>query len=390
MQTDPEKKELKEIKVIPGENTFPAVLPDRSMLTVAELARIIEERDAFIKNYLKRDRDYGIIRGTKKEALLKPGAEKLCGLFRLYPEYVGVGVIIDFDKKPPFFFFRYKCILRRIGTNEVIAEAIGSCNSHESKYRYRWVIKSKLPPGVDSESLPFRVKDDYHGGTYKEYQIENEDTAELANTFDQMAQKRAYVAVTRIATQTSDRFVSEEDSSRNGAPPSPAKGGKPSPASRSSGETNQVKTPQTKPVELPKITLTTKKAILLALKFAVLNDEERERIQAKVDMGDQNQVTGGDLFTEAEGLRTLKYIAFREKVDITKNTLFGHFVGDEQVGIDFAKRVLNLTRVDIDKLTESQLDTLTKAVLEEQKRKSSVKNGEPEKEKGSDGSELPF
>jgi hypothetical protein len=41
----------------------------------------------FVKLQMQRDIDYGIIPGTNKPSLLKPGAEKLCRLFNLRPHF---------------------------------------------------------------------------------------------------------------------------------------------------------------------------------------------------------------------------------------------------------------------------------------------------------------
>ena len=40
---------------------------------------------AFVKAQMQRDVDYGVIPGTSKPSLLKPGAEKLLRLFNLRP-----------------------------------------------------------------------------------------------------------------------------------------------------------------------------------------------------------------------------------------------------------------------------------------------------------------
>ena len=56
----------------------------------------------FTKKVMKSGKDYGVIPGTDKPTLLKPGAEKLCSLFGLTP-FVPVRAG-DFDKG--LFYFR--------------------------------------------------------------------------------------------------------------------------------------------------------------------------------------------------------------------------------------------------------------------------------------------
>ncbi len=87
----------------------------------------------FVSSQLRRDIDYGIVPGTKKESLFKPGAEKLRGLF-------GLNVKLEcssqqLDRKDNFAMYTYKAQIFR-GDN-LIAECEGSTNSQEKKYRER-------------------------------------------------------------------------------------------------------------------------------------------------------------------------------------------------------------------------------------------------------------
>ena len=54
---------------------------------------------AIIQNMLHKDYDYGIIPGTVKPTLLKPGAEKICMLFGLTPQYEFLKNVEDFPIK---------------------------------------------------------------------------------------------------------------------------------------------------------------------------------------------------------------------------------------------------------------------------------------------------
>ena len=73
--------------------------------------RAREERGRIIDSVLRPglDADYGVIPGTKKPTLLKPGAEKIADCLDLYPDYESMEEIADFDK--PMFFYRYRCRL---------------------------------------------------------------------------------------------------------------------------------------------------------------------------------------------------------------------------------------------------------------------------------------
>ena len=92
-----------------------------------------------VQEQLKEGHDYGVIPGTKKPTLLKPGAEKISKLLNLFDDYEAIDQIERWDDKDPFFHYQYKCTLSDIGTGLKVSSGIGSCNSKESKYRYRWV-----------------------------------------------------------------------------------------------------------------------------------------------------------------------------------------------------------------------------------------------------------
>jgi predicted RNA-binding Zn-ribbon protein involved in translation (DUF1610 family) len=108
----------------------------------------------------------------------------------------------------------------------VIAEADGSCNSWEKKYRYRnqertcpkcgkeSIIKSKRDPGyycfpkLGGCGANFTANDP-DIVNQQVGQIKNPDIADLPNTILKQSQKRSMVAVTLIATGASDYFTQD-------------------------------------------------------------------------------------------------------------------------------------------------------------------------------------
>ena len=86
---------------------------------------------AFVKAQMQKDVDYGVIPGTKKPTLLKPGAEKLCRLFNLRPILEIIHSVVDFEK--PLFHYHYRCSLYR--GDELVGQGDGCCNSMEVKYQ---------------------------------------------------------------------------------------------------------------------------------------------------------------------------------------------------------------------------------------------------------------
>lgn len=121
-----------------------------------------------VQKTLKRGHDYGVIPGTDKPTLLKPGAEKILMLMGLTSEYHITERIQDYDKG--FFAFTVRCELYKNGIK--ITEGVGHCNTKERKYR-------------------------------------NQDPYTLANTCLKMAKKRAQIDATLTVASLSEVFTQD-------------------------------------------------------------------------------------------------------------------------------------------------------------------------------------
>jgi len=155
-----------------------------------------------------KDSDYGVIPGTTKPTLLKPGAEKIAKLLGLADTYE----ILDKAEewKMPFFRYLVKCKLVHVGMNAVISEGMGECNSMESKYRWRWVSERDLPEGVDKSNLVTQErKSSKTGGHWTVYRLDNDDIYSQVNTILKMAKKRALVDAALSAGRLSDVFTQD-------------------------------------------------------------------------------------------------------------------------------------------------------------------------------------
>ena len=185
----------------------------------------------FTRKLMVEGRDYGKVPGTgDKPTLLKPGAEKLASLFGLTPDFDPIETVMDWTGEAhggePFFFIRYRCTLRR--GDMAVGQGVGSCNSWEKKYRYRKgertcpncgqpaIIKGKAEYG--GGWICFAKK----GGCGHKYQdgdqaiegqsagqVKNPDAADVVNTIDKMAQKRALVAAVLIAVNASEMYTQD-------------------------------------------------------------------------------------------------------------------------------------------------------------------------------------
>lgn len=193
----------------------------------ARYAQIME----FVKGEMKPEKDYGIVPGTTKPTLLKPGAEKLCTFFGLSVEDPEIVTSVeDWTGEKhggePLFYYQIRQRLTRCG--ELVSSQIGSCNSWEKKYRYRQL--DRLCPGCGKPAI-IKGRQEYGGGwiCFKKRggcggkfrdgdpsiegqqvgQTVNKDIADQVNTIQKMAQKRALIAAVLIAANASEFFTQD-------------------------------------------------------------------------------------------------------------------------------------------------------------------------------------
>lgn len=136
----------------------------------------ISQFQQVIQKTLHQGHDFGIIPGTDKPTLLKPGAEKILMMMGLRSEFEIADSARDFDKG--FFQYQVRCKLFR--GDMLITEGLGACNTREKKYL-------KMDPFT------------------------------MDNTVLKMAKKRALVDAALLVASLSDVFTQDiEDMDLNG------------------------------------------------------------------------------------------------------------------------------------------------------------------------------
>lgn len=170
---------------------------------------------SFVQKQLKQDTDFGVIPGTNnKPVLFKPGAEKLCRLFKLRPHYDVVAMINDYEKN--IFHYHYRCSLYR--NDEMVGQGDGIASSKEKKYQRKDALcphcKQSGTVFQDNKTLTYYcwVKKGGCGAKgIKETEIKFEESFDytLINTICKMAQKRAFVAVVLNVTGGSEFFTQD-------------------------------------------------------------------------------------------------------------------------------------------------------------------------------------
>lgn len=220
-------------------NDLMVVQEDRFIAPVVDIQvakRRYQDFKDFVSGVLREQVDFGVIPGTDKPTLLKPGAEKLATFFGLSPRFQAMQTVEDWTGEAHggemFFYFHYRCQMMR-GEN-VVAEGEGSANSWEKKYRYRQGMRT-CPTCGQAALFKSKNKPEYYcwakkGGCGATYplndkrisgqdvgQVKNPDVADVVNTLQKMAQKRAYVAAVLLAVNGSEYFTQDVEDYLDGS-----------------------------------------------------------------------------------------------------------------------------------------------------------------------------
>lgn len=106
------------------------MIDDMSIQQVAQTMQKITQFQKVIQQTLRQNHDYGVVPGTDKPTLLKPGAEKILMMMGLQSEFEIVDSTRDFENG----FFQYQVRCKLFKGDMLITEGLGSCNTKERKY----------------------------------------------------------------------------------------------------------------------------------------------------------------------------------------------------------------------------------------------------------------
>lgn len=199
------------------------------LLPVPAIKAQLSALHELMSSVLKDGVDYGTIPGVQKPSLWKPGAEKICTMFRLDPQYEIEHRILE----PDFIMYDVKCTLYAINTGQRLGSGIGSCNSREEKYHWRKAVSKAEFDATSVDRKREKERWRRGGGTYLEQQVRT-NPYDFMNTIEKMAAKRAKIAATLDVTNASAIFTQDvedlppesvsqpQDGARDSGPPSEA------------------------------------------------------------------------------------------------------------------------------------------------------------------------
>ena len=181
-----------------------SIIDQGDMVSFKQTMQKINQWQGLVQSNLKDGKDYGIIPGTSKPTLFKPGAEKIVMLGKLRSTFDILDETKDYEKE----FFQFEVRWNLWAGENLICQGVGLCSSKEDKYRYRWVSEKKLPSNIKKDNLVYRTKSGQYG-EYKQYRIENEDICSIANTILKMAKKRALIDAALLVGSLSELFTQD-------------------------------------------------------------------------------------------------------------------------------------------------------------------------------------
>ena len=221
-------------------------------LTAGDIVERLDKIKAVQKRAMDKGIDYGTIPGTAKDGkerptLLKAGAEKLCVLFRLDPQFQTV----KREHPDGHVTIESTCVVYHQVSGQRLGSATAECSSREAKYAWRQgqrlcpkcgkpsILKSKFPNRQTGE-IGWYCNKKAGGEGCGDFsindpaivsqavgRIQNPDLPDTFPTVRRMAEKRALVAATRLVTGASAIFDEEmperEKDEDDETPPEPEK-----------------------------------------------------------------------------------------------------------------------------------------------------------------------
>jgi ribosomal protein L37AE/L43A len=185
-----------------------------------------------MKAVMRPGEHYGVVPGTEKRdkdgrdiskpSLFQPGADKLCLLFRIRPEYE-----VDAVEREDFIALKVRCRLFHIPSGELWGEGMGSANSREARNANQATARicpSCRKPAISRGAAKFgggwycNKSKDGCGAKFADNapdivdqvgQVDQRKIWDLHNTMLKMACKRARVAAVLTATAASDIFTQD-------------------------------------------------------------------------------------------------------------------------------------------------------------------------------------
>ena len=205
-----------EIQVVQG--TSGLMNSASSMQNVMARVQLIH---TVMEKVMIRDTHYGVVPGTNKPTLLKPGAEVLATTFQLAPT-----VTTDIQRSEDAIRVTCHVSLHSVQSGLFLGEGVGECSTGEEKFKWRASVSDEEFNVTPEDKKRIAYKKGKGGSAYTVKQV-RQNPDDMANTVLKMAKKRAFVDAILTVTGASDIFTQDVEDMDIPAPAEKAKEGEP-------------------------------------------------------------------------------------------------------------------------------------------------------------------
>ncbi len=170
-------------------------------------AQMIAQRAAIVEcmsTVMRKDHDYGVVPGTAKPSLYKPGSEKILAMFNLAAQPQ-----VEDLSTPDAIRYRVTITIIHTPTGTVAGYGVGEASSAESKYQWRAAVCDEEWEETPGDRKRLKWKKGYQGSAASSTRQVRADMEDVANTVLKMAKKRAQIDAVLTTTAASDVFAQD-------------------------------------------------------------------------------------------------------------------------------------------------------------------------------------
>jgi hypothetical protein len=171
--------------------------------SAAEIRAQVNLIQEVMRAVMKEGEHYGVIPGTKKPSLWKPGSEILLSTF-----HIAIEPIVEDLSTDDVARFRVTTRATSIPTGAYLGSGIGEASSNEEKYKWRRAVCQEEFDATPEHRRRIKWGKDQRDRVYQIQQVRTE-WADVANTVLKMAKKRSQIDVTLTVTAASDIFTQD-------------------------------------------------------------------------------------------------------------------------------------------------------------------------------------
>lgn len=186
------------------DNNLPAIITAAPPMSAEQVRDHVNAVQAVMQSVMKDKVHYGIIPGTPKPSLWKPGAEVLCMAFHIDPEYE-----VEDLSTADLYRYRVKCIGRHQHTGIRLGAGLGAASSNEEKYKWREALCDEEFEIALEGRKRIKFKKAYQSSSIEKKKQIRTEPDDIDNTVLKMACKRAQIAMTLNVTAASDIFTQD-------------------------------------------------------------------------------------------------------------------------------------------------------------------------------------